>query len=62
MLPDPILEIAISSDFVIKVHMYGVMIALGILAAFAVLFFYGKRMKVETSFLDFIYYISMMSI
>ena len=62
MLPDPILEIAISSDFVIKVHMYGVMIALGILAAFAVLFFYGKRMKVETSFLDFIYYNAIVSI
>lgn len=62
MIPNPIIEIAISSDFVLKVHMYGVMIAVGILAAFAVLFFYGRKMKVDLSFLDFIYYTAIFAI
>ena len=51
MLPDPILQLG-----KIKVHMYGVMIAVGILCAFIVLYTYGKKLKLNTKFLDFIYY------
>ena len=36
--------------------MYGVMIAVGLLAAFGVLFFYGKKMGLDESFLDFVFY------
>lgn len=47
MLPNPIFW---------NVHMYGVMIAVGLLAAFGVLFFYGKKMGLDESFLDFVFY------
>lgn len=51
MLPDPILQIG---D--IKIHMYGVMIAVGILACFVVLYLYGKKLGLHEKFIDFIYY------
>lgn len=38
------------------VHMYGIMIAVGILACFAVLYLYGKRMAIPEKFLDFVFY------
>ena len=51
MLPDPILQFGN-----LKVHMYGVMVAVGILACFIVLYTYGKRLKLSEKFIDFLYY------
>lgn len=62
MLPNPILEFAIGSNVEIKVHMYGVMIALGLLCTFIVLFTYGKKIGLKESFIDFIYYNAIASI
>lgn len=53
MLPDKILGIF---------YMYGLMIALGILACFGVLFFCGKRSKVEERFIDFVFYNAILAI
>ena len=57
MIPDPILQIGR-----FEVHMYGVMIAVGILAAFIVLYVYGKKIGIHEKFIDFIYYNAMVSI
>ena len=38
------------------VHLYGVMIAVGLLACFAVLYAYMKKWKVKESFVDFIFF------
>lgn len=43
-------------------HMYGLMIAVGILACFGLLFWYGKKNKIEEGFLDFIFYNAILSI
>ncbi len=42
--------------------MYGVMIAIGILAAFVVLFTFGKKIGLDEKFIDFIYYNAIASI
>lgn len=47
MLPDPIF---------LNVHMYGVMVAVGVLAAFLVLTFYCKRLGITEKFNDFMFY------
>lgn len=43
-------------------HLYGLMIGIGILACFGLLFWYGKRKKIEEKFLDFIFYNGIASI
>ena len=53
MLPDKILGLF---------HMYGLMIGVGILACFGLLFWFGKAKKVEEKFLDFIFYNGIASI
>ncbi len=53
MLPDKILGIF---------YMYGLMIAVGILACFGLLFFCGKRSKVEERFIDFVFYNAIVAI
>lgn len=62
MLPDPIFQFSIGQNITIKVHMYGLMIAVGILAVFAVLFLYGKKIGLKEKFIDFIYYTTIVSI
>lgn len=52
MLPDSILP----ASWPIKIHMYGVMIAVGLLLGFGVLFLYCKKKKVNEKFVDFIFY------
>lgn len=47
MLPDPLFW---------NVHMYGVMIAVGILACFLVLFYCGKKKGLSEKFTDFVFY------
>lgn len=44
------------------VYLYGVMIAVGLLGAFAVVYLYGKRMHLTTRFTDFIFYNAVASI
>ncbi len=43
-------------------YLYGLMIALGLLAAFIVLFYWGKKKKIEENFVDFIFYNGILSI
>ena len=45
-----------------KVHMYGIMVALGVLAAFGVLYLYSKKMKIDLSFTDFLFYDGIVSV
>ena len=47
MYPDKILGIF---------HLYGIMIAVGILACFAILTICGKKFKIEEKFIDFVYF------
>ena len=53
MLPDKIFGLF---------YMYGLMIALGILACFGVVFYYGKKKNIEESFIDFIFFNGVASI
>ncbi len=43
-------------------YMYGLMIAIGLVMAFVVLFYYGKKKGVEDKFIDFIFYNGILSI
>ncbi len=53
MLPDKIFGIF---------YMYGLMIAVGILACFGLLFWYGKKKKMEARFIDFVFYAAIAAI
>ncbi len=53
MLPDKILGLF---------YMYGLMIAVGILACFGLLFYFGKKRKIETAFIDFVFYNAIVAI
>ena len=57
MLPYPILELG---D--IKVYMYGLMIAIGILCCFFVLFEYCKRLGISNEYVDFAFYTGLVAI
>lgn len=57
MLPYPILKLG---D--IEIYMYGVMIALGILACFMVLFEYCKRVGISNKYVDFAFYTGLVAI
>ena len=51
MLPYPILKLGN-----LEIYMYGIMVALGILACFIVLYTYSKKLKLDPKFIDFMYY------
>ena len=53
MLPDPIF---------LNIHMYGVMMAVGILLAFTVLSFYAKKLNISEKLTDFIFFNGIASI
>lgn len=62
MLPNPIIEFNLGS-IPIAIHMYGVMIAIGIIIAlFPVLYGYSKKLRIDTKLTDFIYYNAIVSI
>ncbi len=44
------------------IHLYGLMIGIGILSAFGVLFLYGKKLSIDGKFLDFLFYNGIVSI
>ena len=52
MLPEPLF---------LNIHMYGIMIAIGILFAYFILFFLTKKKQIDTQFTDFIFYSSLIS-
>ena len=43
-------------------HWYGIMIAVGILCCFLLLFYYGKKRKIDSKFIDFVFYNAIASI
>ena len=43
-------------------HLYGLMIGLGILACFGILYLYGKKKNVEENFMDFVFYNTIIAI
>lgn len=43
-------------ELFLGIHMYGIMIAVGLLLAFVVLFVYGKKTKMNQKLLDFTFY------
>ena len=62
MLPNPLITFNIGST-PISIHMYGVMIAIGIIIAlFPVLYGYSKKLGVDPKLTDFIYYNAIVSI
>ena len=58
MLPDPILTLFDT----LKIHMYGIMIAVGVLCAFLVLHLYSKQKKLDSRFVDFLFYDAIVSV
>lgn len=44
------------NELFLGIHMYGIMIAVGLLGLFAILFFVGKRIGLESRFIDFMFY------
>lgn len=46
----------------LNIHMYGIMVAIGILCAFITLFLYAKKKNVDIKFTDFIFYNGIASI
>lgn len=56
MYPDYLFQIDVGGTTV-GPTMYGVMIAVGLLACFFVLFFYAKKLNYNPNFIDFIFYI-----
>lgn len=61
MLPNPIIEFDLFGKH-FSVHMYGVMIAVGLLACFTVLTIYFKKKKIGDKFTDFVFYNALVSI
>ena len=57
MLPNPIFTLG-----PLKVHMYGVMIAVGVLSAFIILQIYAKKKKLDGRFTDFLFYDAIVSV
>ena len=47
MMPDPVF---------LNIHMYGIMIAIGVLCAFATLFAVAKKKSIDGKFTDFVFY------
>jgi phosphatidylglycerol:prolipoprotein diacylglycerol transferase len=43
-------------------HLYGLMIGVGILACFGILYLYGKKKNVEENFMDFVFYNTIVAI
>jgi phosphatidylglycerol:prolipoprotein diacylglycerol transferase len=46
----------------VEVHLYGVLIAVGILAAFAILIYYGRKLSVSEKMIDFVFFNGIASI
>ena len=53
MMPDSIF---------LNIHMYGIMIAIGVLCAFATLFTVAKKKSIDGKFTDFVFYNGLVSL
>ena len=53
MMPDPIF---------LNIHIYGIMIAIGVLCAFVTLFAVAKKKSIDGKFTDFVFYNGLVSI
>jgi phosphatidylglycerol:prolipoprotein diacylglycerol transferase len=49
-------------ELFLGIHLYGVMIALGILACFGTLFYFGKNKNLNPNFTDFVFYTAIIAI
>ena len=61
MYPDRLFEFELFGK-TLGPNLYGIMIALGLLGAFAVLFIYGKKTGLKGEFVDFIFYNAIFSV
>ena len=61
MYPDRLFEFTIGGKTV-GPNLYGIMIAVGILCAMGVLFYYGRKVGLTEKFIDFIFYNSIAAI
>ncbi len=61
MCPDPIISFNLFGKTE-GIHLYGVLISVGLLLCFAVLFLYARRLKYDPNFIDFIFYVGIASI
>jgi len=50
------------NELFLGIHMYGVMIAVGLLCAFLVLFYYSKKKNIDSKLVDFVFYDGVVSI
>ena len=61
MYPDRLFEFELFGK-TLGPNLYGIMIALGLLGAFAVMFVYGKKVGLKSNFVDFIFYNAIFSV
>ena len=55
-------KIMLPNELFLGIHMYGVMIAVGLLCAFLVLFYYSKKKHIDSKLVDFVFYDGVVSI
>lgn len=62
MLPEALYTLEINGNKIFEIHMYGVLVAIGIFAAFFSIFVYCKKLRIPDGFVDFIFYNGVASI
>ena len=62
MLPEALYTLEINGTRIFEIHMYGVLVAIGIFAAFFSIFLYCKKLRIPDSFVDFVFYNGVASI
>ncbi len=62
MLPEALYTLEINGNKIFEIHMYGILVAIGIFAAFLSIFVYCKRLHIPDGFVDFIFYNGVASI
>ena len=61
MIPHPILEFNFMGEHV-SIYMYGVCIALGLIACFIVLYLYAKKQNMHQDVIDYIFFVGVFAI
>ncbi len=62
MLPNALYTLKIGENTVFEIHMYGIMVAIGIFCCFLSIFLYCKKLGIPDSFVDFVFYNGVASI
>lgn len=52
----------LSGPILLNIHMFGIMVTIGLLSAFFVLFYYAKRLSISEKVIDFVFYDGIVSI